>query len=226
MADPLPLKHPRLPGLGRSDFVVSPGNAVALAMIDGWRDWPGGKLMLTGPAGSGKTHLAHVWAEASGAGIIAARALRDDLVPGLATGPMVVEDADKIGGTEAEAALFHLHNLMRQNGQPLMLTGARAVAGWPLTLPDLKSRLEGAQSAVLDLPDDMLLTALLAKQFGERQLNVAPQVLNYLVRHMDRSFDMARQVVDALDRASLAERRAINVPLARQVLDRIMGSES
>ncbi|WP_407492173.1 HdaA/DnaA family protein [Pseudooceanicola sp. MF1-13] len=221
MTEPLPLQHPRLPGLGRSDFVVSPGNAVALAMIDGWQNWPSGKLLLTGPRGSGKTHLAHIWAQAAGARMIAARDLTDQIAPELAHSPVVVEDVDRIGDRSAEEGLFHLHNLMRENGHPLLMTGAPGVAGWALTLPDLRSRIQGAQSATLDLPDDGLLTALLAKSFGERQLNVPPNVLSYLVRHMDRSFETARRVVDDLDRQSLLERRAITVRMAREVLDNL-----
>lgn len=226
MTEPLPLKHPRLPGLGRSDFVVSPGNAVALAMVDGWRTWPSGKLVLTGPRGSGKTHLTHIWAADAGAQIITGRDLSGDDAPTLARAPVAVEDADRIATRDAENALFHLHNLMRENGQPLLLTGANAVAAWPLSLPDLKSRVQGAQSAVLDLPDDALLTALLAKSFGERQLNVPPNVLTYLVRHMDRSFETARNVVEALDRTSLAQRRAITVRMAREVLDNLASDAS
>lgn len=221
MTEPLPLKHPRLPGLRRVDFVVAPSNAVALAMIDGWRDWPSGKMVLTGPRGSGKTHLAHVWAEAAGAQIVAGADLTPDVAPSLAATPVAVEDVDRITTRPAEEALFHLHNLLRENGQALLVTGAPGVASWGLGLPDLKSRLQGAQSAVLDLPDDALLTALLAKSFGERQLNVPPNVLSFLVRHMDRSFDTARRVVDQLDRQSLAERRAITVRMARGVLDNL-----
>lgn len=224
MPEPLPLKHPRIPGLDRSDFVVSPGNAVALAMIDHWPDWPDAKLVLTGPPGSGKTHLAHIWAAAADARIVPARGLSQSDIVALASGPLVVEDADDLRDADDEEALFHLHNLMRETGTPLLLTGARAVAAWPLTLPDLKSRLQGAQSAVLDLPDDTLLSALLVKLFAERQLNVPPQVVSYLLRHMDRSFEDARAVVDALDRTSLAERRAITVRLAAAVLDN-MGRE-
>lgn len=226
MSDPLPLDHPRRPGLSRDDFMVAPCNAVALAMLDGWRGWPRGKLVLTGPAGSGKTHLAHIWAEMAGARIIAAVDLADADIPALATGPLVVEDVDDLASAEGEEALFHLHNLMRAEGHPLLLTGGRAVAGWPLRLPDLRSRLQQAQSAVLEAPDDALLTMLLVKLFADRQLQVPRQVIDYLTRRMDRSFDGARRVVAALDDASLAERRAITVRLAGEVLDKLDLAES
>lgn len=223
---PLPLDHPRRPGLSRSDFIVAPSNAVALAMLDGWRGWPGNKLVLTGPAGSGKTHLAHIWAEATGARILDAASLADVTIPALATGPLVVEDVDGLPTPDAEKALFHLHNLMRDEGHPLLLTGAVAVAGWPLTLPDLMSRLMQAQSAVLDRPDDVLLSTLLGKLFADRQLQVPQPVIDYMIRRMDRSFDAARQVVAALDAASLAERRTITVKLAGEVLDKVGGEGS
>jgi chromosomal replication initiation ATPase DnaA len=221
MADPLPLEHPRRPGLRRQDFIVAPSNAVALAMLDTWESWPRGKLVLTGPQGSGKTHLAHIWAEATGARIIDGTELDDLDIPSLSQGPLVVEDVDHITTDAGEEALFHLHNLMRATGHSLLLTGARAVASWPLRLPDLRSRLQQAQSAVLEAPDDMLLTTLLAKLFDERQLQVPPAVIDYLVRRMERSFEGAQRTVSALDRASLAQKRTINVRLAREVLDKL-----
>ena len=220
MPAPLPLDHPRKEGLSRDDFVVAPGNAVALAMVEGWRGWPDGKLVLTGPSGSGKTHLAHVWAGMTGGRIVSARDLSGADIPALAAAPLAVEDVDRIAAPEAEDALFHLHNLMRAERQPLLLTGARIVAAWPLTLPDLRRRLQGAQSAVMERPDDTLLAALLVKLFAERQLQVAPPVIDYLVKRMDRSFSAARKVVADLDAASLAERRAITVRLASEVLDK------
>lgn len=226
MSDPLPLDHPRNPGLSRDDFMVAPCNAVALAMLDGWRTWPLRKLVLTGPAGSGKTHLAHIWAADVDARMIAAQDLDTADIPALGSGPLVVEDADDIATPEGENALFHLHNIMQAEGHPLLLTGARAIAGWPLTLPDLRSRLQQAQSAVVEAPDDALLSMLLVKLFSERQLHVAPQVIDYLTRRMDRSFDGARTIVAALDEASLAERRAITVRLAAAVLDRLDDTES
>ncbi|MBB05760.1 MAG: chromosomal replication initiator DnaA [Pseudooceanicola sp.] len=220
MSEPLPMDHPRLPGLSRDDFVVAPSNAVALAMLDSWRDWPRGKLVLTGPSGSGKTHLAHIWAAEVGARVLDAHDLTSEDVPALAAAPLALDDVDAALPPATEEALFHLHNLIHANAQPLLLTGKRSVATWPLRLPDLRSRVQGAQSAVLKAPDDVLLSALLVKLFAERQLQVASTVIEYLIKRMDRSFDAAGRIVAALDRASLAERRTITVRLAGEVLDK------
>jgi len=209
--------------LGREDFFVAPANAMAVALIEGWRDWPGRKLVLEGPKGAGKTHLAHVWAQAAGARIVEARALAGADIPDLASGPVAVEDVPLIAGdTAAENALFHLHNLTLAEGHSLLLTADRPAAHWGLTLPDLASRMQGTQATRLDAPDDRLLTALLAKLFADRQLIPTPDTIPYLVTRMDRSFDSARQLVAALDAAALAQGRPINRKLAADVMERFI----
>ncbi|MDU8913230.1 DnaA ATPase domain-containing protein [Aestuariicoccus sp. MJ-SS9] len=213
----LPLKV--RPALGRGDFFVAPPNAVAVALIDGWRDWPGGKLLLCGPVGSGKTHLAHVWSAESFARIVPARRLAQADIPALAQGHVCVEDVQAIAGQpEAENALFHLHNLVLANGNALLLTADTPPAQWPLTLPDLKSRMMGTPLARLEPPDDELLSVVLAKLFADQQIVPAANVIPYLVRHMPRSFDMAGRMVAALDAAALAGSRRISRDLAREVL--------
>lgn len=209
--------------LGREDFFVAPANAMAVALIEGWRDWPGRKLVLEGPKGAGKTHLAHVWAQAAGARIVEARALAEADIPDLASGPVAVEDVPLIAGdTAAENALFHLHNLTLAEGHSLLLTADRPAAHWGLTLPDLASRMQGTQATRLEAPDDRLLTALLAKLFADRQLIPTPDTIPYLVTRMDRSFDSARQLVAALDAAALAQGRPINRKLAADVMERFI----
>ena len=209
--------------LGREDFFVAPANAMAVALIEGWRDWPGRKLVLEGPKGAGKTHLAHVWAQASGARIIPARDLRDADIPTLATGPVAVEDVPLVAGdAAAENALFHLHNLTLAEGHSLLMTADRPAAHWGLTLPDLASRMQGTQATRLDAPDDRLLTVVLAKLFADRQLIPTPDTIPYLVTRMDRSFDTARQIVAALDTAALAQGRPINRKLAADVMEQFV----
>lgn len=212
----------RLPtkvALGREAFFVAPANANAVAMIEGWQSWPGGKLALAGPAHSGKTHLVHVWAAASGARIIEARDLPGADIPALADGCVAVENVPAIAGhREAERALFHLHNLCLASGGRLMVTGAEPPARWPLALPDLASRLQAALVARIEPPDDALLAAVIFKQFSDRQLVVGDEVVTYLVARINRSFEAARQIVAAVDETALRERRAITVPFARRVL--------
>jgi chromosomal replication initiation ATPase DnaA len=220
MAKQIPFDLPTRPALGRDAFFVAPSNAVALASIDGWQTWPGRKMVLTGPKGAGKTHLAHVWAAQSGARIVAAADLAGADIVALASGPVAVEDADAIAGDrDAEEALFHLHNLVLAEGHTLLLTAQTPPARWGLTLPDLTSRMQGTLLATLDQPDDQLLMAMLLKLFADRQLSPTPNALAYLLRHMDRSAAAAAELVARIDRRSLAEGRRITRGLAAEVLD-------
>lgn len=207
------------PALRREDFYVTPSNGVAVALIDGWREWPGGKLVLKGPKGSGKTHLAHVWAEASGARIVNAAELPDISVAELAQTPLCIEDAEAAAGNEdAEAHMFHLHNLVLSEGHALLVTAVQEPARWNLQLPDLKSRMEGTQLVALNPPDDELLSAVLGKLFADRQLSPNPDVVPYLVRHAPRSFAAAQAIVARLDDMALGTGKPMSRDMARRAL--------
>ena len=220
MARQLSFDLPVRTALGRDDFFVSSANATAVAMIEGWRTWPARKLVLTGPRGAGKTHLAHVWAAMSGARIIPARDVAGAEIPALAAGPVAVEDCDAIAGDRpAEDALFHLHNLALAEGQSLLFTATAAPNRWALTLPDLASRMQGTPTVQIAPPDDDLLMAVMMKLFSDRQLSPALPTLPYLTKRIDRSFDAARDIVERLDAAALEHRRPINTRLARELLD-------
>lgn len=223
MARQLSFDLPAKTALGREDFFVSPANALAVAMISA-NSWPGNKLVLSGPAGSGKTHLAHVWAAETGGRIVSAADLRHDFVPALAKAPVAVEDVPMIADDiERQKILFHLHNLVLAEGHALLMTGRLAPRFWDLPLADLQSRVEGAHHVALDPPDDALLCAVLAKLFVDRQLNPGPEVIAYLVKHMDRRFETAAEVVAQLDHVALMEKREITRALAVRVLNKDAG---
>jgi chromosomal replication initiation ATPase DnaA len=211
-----------LPGTesrSRADFLVAPSNSLALEMLDGTADWPQGRLILVGPEGSGKTHLAHVWAADAGAAIVPASALAGIEIDQLAAGAVAVEDSDWLAGDAAqEAALFHLLNFMGPE-RPLLLTARTPPRDWGIALPDLFSRLQAAPVAVLQPPDDALLSAVLVKLFADRQIAVAGNLIPYLVSRMPRQIAAARQLVAALDARALAEARPITRALAGEMLD-------
>ncbi len=220
MARQLVFDLPPRRSLGRRNFFAAPSNALALAQIDGWRGWPQRKLVLVGPEGSGKTHLAHVWAAESGAELVPAAELPLADVPALAAaGAVVVENADRIAGYDAaEAALFHLHNLVLAEGGHLLVTARAAPARWRLRLPDLASRMQGTAAAVLDAPDDALLAAVLVKLFADRQLAVPTALIPFLVARMDRSLAAASDLVARLDAEALASGRPLGRALAAALL--------
>ncbi len=220
MAEQLSFDLPVRQALGREDFFVSPANALAVAMVEGVPPWSGGRLVLSGPARSGKTHLTHVWASETGARIVSAHSLRDEDVPDLAQGPVAVEDVPEIArDMTAQKALFHLYNLVLSEGHALLLTGRLDPALWQLGLPDLQSRMQSAQHMALSPPDDALLMAILTKLFSDRQLAPKPDVIPYLVARMDRTFAAAGAIVEQLDRAALAEGRTLTRALAARLLD-------
>ena len=214
----MPLDLPARPATGRAHFFVSQANETALAALDDWPRWPGGKHALVGPEGSGKTHLARVWADASGARIVAAAGLGEAEVPALADhGRVAVEDVPGIA-PGAERALLHLHNLLAARGGSLLVTGRRAPRHWGLGLPDLASRIEAAGLSRLDPPDDALLAALLVKLFADRGVQAPPALVAWLLPRMERSFAAAQRIVAGIDALALAEGRPVTRALAARVL--------
>lgn len=221
MAEQFAFDLPARAALGREDFFVTPANARALEVVEGWRGWPGGKLALIGPAGSGKTHLAHVWAAEAAAVILPAAMLAGADVDALARrGAVVVEDICTMPRTpQAERALLHLHNHLLAAGGRLLLTAATPPARWPITLPDLSSRMQATPTARLDAPDDALLSAVLVKLFADRQIVVAPNVIAYLVLRMERTLAGAQALVAVLDQSALAQGRAVTRALAMTLFE-------
>ncbi|MGB3408021.1 MAG: chromosomal replication initiator DnaA [Jannaschia sp.] len=216
----LSIDLPRFDARGRSDFMVSPANATALALVDTWPDWPDHRLALVGPEGAGKSHLAAVWVAEAGARRLDAADLRAQDAPALAEGPVLVEDADRhLVGPEAERALFHLWNACAATGKGLMLTGRRPPSDWGVTLPDLASRLASLTPAILRGPDEALLSALLVKLFADRQMAVRPALVQFLLPRMERSFAAAHAMVERLDAESLARTVPVDVALAKVLLE-------
>jgi chromosomal replication initiation ATPase DnaA len=211
----LALALPHAESYAREDFLSGPCNEAALGLIDCWPDWPASAVALVGPEGSGKTHLAMIWAAAAGARVIPAAALSKDEIPAaLATGALVVEDA-AIGVDDR--ALFHLINLAREEKASLLFAARTPPVTWPATIPDLVSRLRSLPVATLRPPDDALLRAVIVKLAADRQLAVDEGVVGYLSTRIERSFAAAQAAVVMLDNEALRQRRPATRALAAEL---------
>ena len=204
----------------RGDFFVAPSNALAFQMLENWQDWPTGKLILIGPEGAGKSHLAGIWLANSEALEVAPKALANADISALASRNILLDDCDHLAGDRAyDEALFHLHNALQARGNALLLCARTPPRDWGTALADLQSRLEAIATCRIGAPDQSLLAAVLVKLFADRQIAVPPNVIAYLTPRMERSLKSAAQLVDTIDKIALAEKREISRKLAAQALE-------
>jgi chromosomal replication initiation ATPase DnaA len=212
----LPLDLAAKPAYSRDDLVVTGSNAAAAALIDRWPDWPGPLVVLAGPAGSGKSHLGEIWRKMAHAAVLEASSIETQIPRFREAGAWLVDDAD----TEAldQTGLFHLINLARQQNSHVLVTARRFPGAWGVSLKDLASRLKAATIVEIHEPDDELLAGVVTKLFADRQIDVEPHTVTYIVRRIERSLAAAINIVDRLDYAALSQHSRITRALAAEVI--------
>lgn len=197
-----------------ADFVVGAGNRLAYAHVLAYPNWPGPLTLLTGPAKAGKSHLARIWSDRSGARF----GVAGDLEAAQEAGawPLVIEDVDRAGYDET--ALFHLLNRAMRDRRPLLMTARDGIAAWPFRTDDLKSRARLAAHFPVTSSDDIQLSQMLVKLFGDRQVTVDPKIIAYLVARMERSPEEAVILVGMIDRMALVRGAAVTRAIAAEAL--------
>jgi len=212
----LPLDWPHEASFAREDFLAAPENAEALRVVESWPNWPSPTLLVVGPKGSGKSHLGAIWARQAGGRRVSGADLARAPIPELGgVAALLIDDADAVGA--AEAPLFHLLNLTRENGASVLMTAQRPPDLWGLATADLKSRLRLAPVVTLGAPEPEQLQAVLIKLFADRQISVDASVPAYLATRLERSLDAAQRIVAELDREALARGRPVTRALAAEI---------
>lgn len=228
LQEQIPLDLGHRTALERHDFLVATNNQDAVAWIDLWPEWPAPCLVLYGPVASGKTHLGAVWSERSSAICVKAANIDEHKIRDIAEMKhhVIIEDADAlIGNIEGEKGLFHLYNIFKEDGRSILLTLHEPPVRRAFALPDLASRLRAAPSVAIREPDEQLLGALLVKLFNDRQIRVGAEVLNYVLPRIERSFEAVRDLVERADKRAIIEKRAISIPLMRDIINQSQSTE-
>ena len=214
---PLEIRFPRVSG--RDDFIVSECNRLAAEWIDHWPNWPkpGHSLNIVGSEMAGKSHLAAIWQEVSGASLCnnpesLSKALKIEDIK------LFILDNFHDCGTWPEETLFHLFNRCDQEYGGLLILSKTPVTQMNWHLADLGSRMRGVATASISPPDDALMLALLEKYFTDRQLIAPASMLAYLIARMERSFNAIQKIGATIDRLSISEKKPLSINLARLAL--------
>ncbi|QFY59669.1 hypothetical protein FZ934_04005 [Rhizobium grahamii] len=217
----IPLAFSHAAASGRDDLLISERLAAAVAIVDAWPQWPSPVVILAGPVGSGKSHLANIWKQHSGA-VDIQPAKGAYAAVSAANGPVLFEDVDRVGFDDNE--LFHVINSVRENGHSLLMTSRLWPMSWAVELPDLRSRLKAATVVEIGEPDEELLCQVIVKLFADRQLNIDDKLVLYIVNRMERSLNAAQTIVERLDRLALSRGTKISRTLAAEVLNELGNS--
>jgi DnaA regulatory inactivator Hda len=209
----LPLPHN--PSHARADFVLSECNQHAANLLNSWPNWPAYAVILVGAHSSGKTHLATLWKQQSGA--VSVEKVSD--ISPLRDNHILIDNADAWTDADAQTALFHLLNQTKESGRSLLLTASTPPSDWNINLPDLRSRLNSLPQVNLHAPDEALLAAVLTKHFADRQIKVDTSVIHYIVTRAERSLDATLKIAEQLDVRALQNKRPITIPLAKELFD-------
>ncbi len=224
MAEQLIFDMASRPALHADNYFISKSNASAVELLDSWPDWRDPSVIICGNEGCGKSHFVNVWRRISGARKIQASELTESLIDTLSgCQNLAIEDIDQ--GLKDETALFHLLNLTKERNNRMILTTRKMPGDFHPTLPDLRSRLRSLPVFTINQPDDHLLKTILLKLFDDRQINIEPDVLDYIFTHIDRSMLSIMEFVKQLDHASMASQKKITKHFARKILNKTTSSK-
>ena len=219
---------PNKPSTGRENFFISPSNQDALNALNNWQDWSSKKLGLIGPTSSGKSHLVSLWSQEVDAKVISIDDLiKMDVLDLSLNKFLALEDAHKINQLEgaarskSETSLLHLFNVISENHGYFLITGVKPPAMWNIGLADLSSRLATLTLTHLLRPSDPMLSALIVKQFEDRQIVVSPELVEFVLKRIERTFKAVSDFVEFVDSSTLSEKKEITIPIARKILEEL-----
>ena len=219
MSDQLILKFPEHRAYKREDFYVSPSNQEAYDFINNWPKWIKRIVNIFGPSGSGKSHLSSILKTKTKCLEILANELNEDIIFEFKTKEVLI--IENFNEKISEELLFSLWNIALQDNKYFLINSIKPISSYKFKLPDLTSRVNSSLNIGIKLPSDDLISAIIAKNFSDKQIMVEEKHIDYIIKRIDRSYEKISQFILTLDRYSLKKKSPFGLKLIKEVLKMI-----
>jgi len=219
MNDQLILKFPTHKAYKKEDFYVSPSNQEAYDFINSWPQWIKRIINIFGPSGSGKSHLASILKSKTSCFQINSSELNEETFLKFKTKESLI--IDNLSENVHEKLLFSIWNTALQDNKYLLITSKKPISSYKFKLPDLISRINSSLFIAINLPSDDLISAIIAKNFSDKQIMVEKNHIDYIIKRIDRSYEKISQFILTLDKYSLKKGSPFGLKLIKEVLKMI-----
>ena len=219
MSDQLILKFPEHRAYKKEDFYVSPSNEEAFDFISSWPKWIKRIVNIFGPTGSGKSHLASILKSKTKCLEILPKDLNENIISEFKTKEALI--IENFNEKISEELLFSLWNTALQDNKYFLINSIKPINSYKFKLPDLVSRIKSSLSIGIKLPSDDLISAIIAKNFSDKQIIVEEKHIDYIIKRIDRSYEKISQFILVLDKYSLKKGTPFSLKLIKEVLKMI-----
>jgi len=219
MSDQLILKFPEHRAYKKEDFYVSPSNEEAFDFISSWPKWIKRIVNIFGPTGSGKSHLASILKSKTKCLEILSKDLNESTISEFKTKEALI--IENFNEKISEELLFSLWNTALQDNKYFLINSIKPINSYKFKLPDLVSRIKSSLSIGIKLPSDDLISAIIAKNFSDKQIIVEEKHIDYIIKRIDRSYEKISQFILTLDRYSLKKGSPFGLKMIKEVLKMI-----
>ena len=219
MSDQLILKFPEHRAYKKEDFYVSPSNEEAFDFIKSWPKWIKRIVNIFGPSGSGKSHLASILKSKTKCLEILPKDLNENIISEFKTKEALI--IENFNEKISEEILFSLWNTALQDNKYFLINSIKPINSYKFKLPDLVSRIKSSLSIGIKLPSDDLISAIIVKNFSDKQIIVEEKHIDYIIKRIDRSYEKISQFILTLDKYSLKKGSPFALKMIKEVLKMI-----
>ena len=198
------------------DYYVNKSNFFAFSLIEKWPKWEKNILNIYGEKHCGKTHLSNIFKKKHKALKMQANEFNNESLKEFKIFEnLILDDFEE---TIDEKLMYTLFNIADQDNKFILINSLVPISELNFKLEDFVSRTKNCIFAKIENPNDELMFAILLKNFSDRQINIEKKLIDFIIKHIDRSYGKIYEFIYKLDEISLKKKKSIDFKIIKEAL--------